>query len=471
MTPTSRATRTTSVIASPREPVAEGDHPLGTGSPASSGGFSVVRTSGDTHNQTAEDQGSIGDDVDGEGRGSDRDADLTNNDASSFGDCSDFGPPNLADLILLDASKCRVPTQVTAEGGDAKETCACGHPAETCKRHAGHRAAERYRHAEGYYQRMAAGRGFQGHGKVCVFYTPAQVVTMRQAELDEMSNLAGGMQDRDDTDEETDQFARGVRFGRATTLGPNPRRDLSPPRNPPASLPSPSVGHSRKPPKNPGRPATLLLPKVRARPTPPFGLGWKTPSESAGYSPTLRRSSSISSRRCSSSKAYLTPNWKQTNGSRTARQAPRHPRASRRKSASQIIPVVVASPRILTTAPPTTQTVVRNHESRGKSRRASPENRAAKSPTRRLLLPRRARKRTKNGTGPRNTRCDRMSPLLPPPVMTPVPAARTMTAPRGSTEMRGVSESRDDEKASLLDKLSLPDRIPWWATRNAFMGC
>jgi hypothetical protein len=80
---------------------------------------------------------------------------------------------------------------------------------------------------------MAAGCGFQGHGKVCVFYTPAQVVTMRQAELDKMSNLAGGMQDGDDTDEETNQFACGVRFGRATTLGPNPRCDLSPPRNPP----------------------------------------------------------------------------------------------------------------------------------------------------------------------------------------------------------------------------------------------
>jgi hypothetical protein len=148
---TSRTTRTTIAIASPTapEPVADGEHPpSGSSSPSSSpDGFSYVDPpSNGTRGGPAREDNCFNDDQDG---GSDRDANLTDGDPSSIGGGSVFGPPDLADLILLNHLKCRVPTQVTTKGGGAKETCACGQLTSECKRHAGHRALGRYRHVEG----------------------------------------------------------------------------------------------------------------------------------------------------------------------------------------------------------------------------------------------------------------------------------------------------------------------------------
>jgi hypothetical protein len=155
---------------------------------------------------------------------SDRDAAFSDDDRSSLGDGSAYGPPDLADLICLDISTCRAPTQVTSKDG-AKEASACGHPAEDCQRHRNHRSLDRYRHPPGHYQRVSAHRGFQGHGKVGVYYSNDQVATLRNQELDEMTNLVGGMtreEEDDDTGDEMRDLTREVHFGGATTLGPRP---------------------------------------------------------------------------------------------------------------------------------------------------------------------------------------------------------------------------------------------------------
>jgi hypothetical protein len=155
---------------------------------------------------------------------SDRDSAVSDDDKSSLGDGSVYGPPDLADLICLDISKCRAPTQVTSKDG-AKEASACGHSTEDCQRHRTHRNLDRYRHPPGHYQRVSAHGGFQGHGKVGVYYSNDQVATLRNQELDEMTNLVGGMtrkEEDNDTEDEMRDLTREVHFGEATTLGPRP---------------------------------------------------------------------------------------------------------------------------------------------------------------------------------------------------------------------------------------------------------
>lgn len=225
---TSRTTCTTPSTTSPasREPVADGKHPLSgsSSSPPSVGKFSEANAPVEPANEEGRlDNGQTKD------GGSDTDANFTNEDSSSIGGGSVFGPPDLTDLILLNHLKCRVPTQITGKGG-VKEPCTCGQLTSDCHRHARHHFSGRYCHVEGYYQRMTPGHGFQNHGKVCLFYTTDQVNALRQKELDEMTNLVGGLRDGGNTDEETDLYAPGVRFGETTTLTSDTRRTSPSPR-------------------------------------------------------------------------------------------------------------------------------------------------------------------------------------------------------------------------------------------------
>jgi hypothetical protein len=155
----SRTTRTTTATASPaRTPVPGNSHPLG-GSPDSFAHVEppsvdappvpVRRDGPDSTANPPPVNTEIEDSKDDAGLSA-RDADLSGYDTSSLDGDSEFGPPNLTDLILLGPSTCRAPTQIMASDLKAKVSCACGQPVLECKRHAQHRIEGRYRHPPGY---------------------------------------------------------------------------------------------------------------------------------------------------------------------------------------------------------------------------------------------------------------------------------------------------------------------------------
>jgi hypothetical protein len=208
----------------PREPVAAGDHPLG-GSPASDESYAHV---GD---DPPVPPGQVPvDTVDSDEEESLTDQDEALSDGSSVGDGSEFGPTDFTKLIELAHGQCRAPTQVTARGG-AKVACVCGKTVGECQRHASHRLNGRYRYPEGHYLPMDdVSRGYPGNGRVGTYYSPAQYREWEAQDREEMEQIAAGMQDETEDEEEADGSERGARV----TFGPP---DEEPVNGPPPQTP------------------------------------------------------------------------------------------------------------------------------------------------------------------------------------------------------------------------------------------
>jgi hypothetical protein len=79
-----------------------------------------------------------------EPRLSDADEDLTDDgENSSYGGGSQFGPPNLQELLDLTSRNCGCPCSITNKNGE-KEQAYCGQLTSLCKRHAQHRLQGRW---------------------------------------------------------------------------------------------------------------------------------------------------------------------------------------------------------------------------------------------------------------------------------------------------------------------------------------
>jgi hypothetical protein len=147
-------------------------------------------------------------------RNSDMDAELGGDDESSSNwDPTDYGrPPEVSSLVHLGPHHCRVPTQVKARDG-SKVSCVCGKTEAECKRHKEKIEKGAYRGTDGYYVAMSdPARGFSGHGKLALFYTPAQYQELRRQESSRIETLLSAQHDDlSSGDEETTELAREAR--------------------------------------------------------------------------------------------------------------------------------------------------------------------------------------------------------------------------------------------------------------------
>ena len=161
-----------------RKPLSTGDHPLGQASDWMSPGdtpeepFSPPhRTKGlsplkgppivetvEAYEESDEEPGME------EAKLSDMDEALTDDSKSSYASASsEFGPPNLQDLVHMTHSKCRIACRVTIKTDD-KVDAYCGKAVKDCKVHATQRISGVYRLAPCYLKSVTARHGFQGHG-------------------------------------------------------------------------------------------------------------------------------------------------------------------------------------------------------------------------------------------------------------------------------------------------------------------
>jgi hypothetical protein len=93
-----------------------------------------------------------------------------------MGGGSQFGPPNLQELLELTTRNCGCPCSIMNKEGD-KEQAYCGQLTSLCKRHAQHRLQGRWRcNRPRFYLSIKAKRGFQGHASATgPSYTTAEV--------------------------------------------------------------------------------------------------------------------------------------------------------------------------------------------------------------------------------------------------------------------------------------------------------
>lgn len=121
-------------------------------------------------------------------------------------------PPNLADLILLDESRCRAPMRSKVPSG-AKLACICGKLALECKRHADYRVTNDADRAEpGYYLKAMGVKG--EHGMQGIRYPVALVDELRALQDHEINRAAQTL--AMDSEEDPDDLR--------PTLGLSPRR-------------------------------------------------------------------------------------------------------------------------------------------------------------------------------------------------------------------------------------------------------
>jgi hypothetical protein len=157
---------------------------------------------------------------------SERDGDLTNDGASSFGGADTFGPHNLDNFLLLAKGTCHAPTLVTARDTLSRVPCVCGCPALDCCRHLTHPISGRFRHPSGLYPWMDAHKGFGGHGKAGgSYYSIKEADAIRQKEKEDLKNLIAGQstvpEDQFSAVDEPAQDTQ-VHFWGTTTLGRTP---------------------------------------------------------------------------------------------------------------------------------------------------------------------------------------------------------------------------------------------------------
>ena len=110
---------------------------------------------------------------------------LTDDELTYASASSEFGPPNLQNLIQMTPSLCRVACRVTTRSG-AKVGAYCGKKIQDCKVHAGPRLNGAFRVAPGYLKSVPAKRGFQGHGLASgPNYTESDMTKFLQEEQEE----------------------------------------------------------------------------------------------------------------------------------------------------------------------------------------------------------------------------------------------------------------------------------------------
>jgi hypothetical protein len=231
----SRTRRTTLATTSPtsHKPVANSKHPLLSGSSSSPlplGAFSDA----DTPIKAANKDSRLNDDQTKDG-GSNKDANLTNEESSSMGGGSVFGPPDCANLILHDH---RLPhlyphdCQRRSKGALRMRTA---HP------HLPTPCASPCLGMLSPCQKMIVPADhslimFRTMGRAACSTLLAKSSPLWQKELHKMTNWVGGIRDDGNTGKETYLYACGVHFGETTTLEGNLRHTS------PSPCPNPDHG-------------------------------------------------------------------------------------------------------------------------------------------------------------------------------------------------------------------------------------
>ena len=147
--------------------------------------------------------------------------------SSSYGDDTQFGPPNLQRLIRLGQEHCRTPCRLTNSDG-VKVAGVCGQKVRDCQRHAQRRlGSNNYQYAIGSYLPVIVTRGYVGHGLASgLYYSDAQIRAFQDAEAEEMGQHVEAMVEDATDEEEMEELSRDVRvkFTSRTQLPPNRRK-------------------------------------------------------------------------------------------------------------------------------------------------------------------------------------------------------------------------------------------------------